>query len=151
MPHSAINTFFRSISATETSAQADTRNYNEFTLSPVVSDLSDAELSLSPAGVLSFTDSCQVYPAVDGTVEAVTQSDEENYSVKISYSDTFTGVITGLNQVYYAVGEEVKCNVPIGYANGENEVQITMYSNGELLNCFQLTEENCLAWMDAAQ
>jgi hypothetical protein len=24
-----------------------------------------------------------------------------------------------------------------------------MYSDGELLNCFELTEENCLAWIEA--
>jgi hypothetical protein len=65
----------------------------------------------------------------------------------VCYSDSFTGVFNGLDTVYYAVGDEVKTNVPIGYTAGENEVQVTMYSNGRLLNCFQLTDENCLAWI----
>ena len=151
VPNSAINTFFRSIGTATEVAQTDTRPYTDFSLSPVVSDLSDAELSLSPAGILSFTDECCVYPAVNGTVSSVTQNTDGSYSVKISHSDAFTGIINGLDYVYYAEGDEVKSNVPIGYTEGNQEVQVTMYSGGVLLNCFQLTEENCLAWVEAAQ
>lgn len=148
MPGSAINTFFRSLSnpTTET-AITDNRAYSDFELSPVVSELSDAELTLSETGVLSFTDECCVYPTADGTVSDVTKTEDGLYTVKISHSDTFTGVIHGLDQVYYAVGDEVKSNVPVGFSKGEQEVQVTMYSQGELLNCFTLTEENCLAWV----
>ena len=149
MPGSAINTFFRSIGTATETAQTDLRPYTDFTLSSVVSDLSDAELSLSPAGILSFTDECCVYPVVNGKVSGVTQNTDGSYSVKITHSDTFTGVINGLDYVYYTEGDEVKANVPIGYSEGENEVQVTMYSGGVLLNCFQLTEENCLTWVEA--
>ena len=151
MPNSAINTFFRALSDPATQAsKTDDRVYSDFTLSPVVSDLSDATLTLSEAGVLSFQDDCHVYPAANGTVSEITKT-EDVYTLKISYSDTFTGVIHGLDQVYYAVGDEVKSNIPVGYTAGEKEVQVTMYSSGELLNCFELTEENCLAWVDTAQ
>ena len=68
-------------------------------------------------------------------------------SAPVDTSNTFTGVISGLNHVYYEVGSAVKANVPLGYTNGETDVQVTMYSNGTLLNCFQLTDENCLAWV----
>jgi hypothetical protein len=78
---------------------------------------------------------------------APTKTEDGLYTVKISHSDTFTGVIHGLDQVYYTVGDEVKSNVPVGFSKGEQEVQVTMYSQGELLNCFTLTEENCLAWV----
>ena len=148
MPNSGINTFFRSLSdPTETAAKTDNRAYSDFELSPVVSEFSDAELTLSEAGVLSFTDECCVYPAADGKISEVTKADDGLYTVKISHSNTFTGVIQGLDYVYYAVGDEVKSNVPVGFSKGENEVQVTMYSGGELLNCFELTEENCLAWV----
>ena len=150
MPNSAINTFFRSI-ATNNTAQADTRGYQDFALSPVVSELSDAELSLSPAGILSFTDACCVYSAADGKIAEITQNADGSHLVKITYSDTFSGVINGLDQTYYAVGDEVKCNVPMGYTDGEGEVQVTMYSGGALLNCFELTEENCLAWVETEE
>jgi hypothetical protein len=151
MQGSAINTFFRSIGTATETEQVDARSYTDFSLSPVVSDLSDAEISLSPAGILSFTDKCCVYPAVNGTVQGITQNEDGSYNIKIAHSDTFTGIISGLDYVYYAEGDEVKTNVPIGYSEGENEVQVTMYSGGLLLNCFQLTEENCLAWVEAAQ
>ena len=89
-----------------------------------------------------------MYPAADGTVAEVSQEADGTYRIKIAHSSTFTGVIGGLDQVYYAVGDEVKSNVPVGYSAGETEVQVTMYSGGELLNCFEVTEENCLAWVE---
>ena len=147
VPNSAVNTFFRAVTE-PTVQQSDAREYSDFTLSPVISELSDAELSLSAAGVLSFTDECCVYPAVDGEVSEVTRNEDGTYTLKIGHSDSFSGVISGLNQVYYAAGDEVKCNVPVGYTHGETPVQVTMYSGGVLLNCFQLTEENCLAWVE---
>ncbi len=149
MPNSAINTFFRSIHSSEPAAIV--RPYTDFTLSPVVSELSDAKLTLSPSGILSFTDECCVYPAADGKVSEVTQTADGLYTLKINHTEDFTGVFTGLNSVYYAVGEEVKSNVPIGYSQGEAEVQVTMYSKGQLLNCFELTEENCLAWLSTEE
>jgi hypothetical protein len=147
MPSSAVNTFFRALSGGSSTQTADNRTYHEFTLSGVVNDFSDTEITVSPTGILSFTGECHVYPAADGKVSAVTQNDDGTYTLKISHSDTFTGVIEGLDHVYYQEGEKVKTNVPVGYSNGEAEVQVTMYSAGTLLNCFELTEENCLAWV----
>ncbi len=151
MPNSAINTFFRSMSSTSAAAQTDTRHYTDFTLSPVVSELSETELSLSPTGILTFTDDCCVYPAANGKVESVQQNADGSYTVKIAHSDTFTGVFSGLDAVYYGEGDTVLSNVPLGYSDGEGEVQVTMYSGGVLLNCFQLTEENCLAWLESKE
>ncbi len=145
MPTSAINRFFSGM--TKKTEAVDDRTYSDFTLSNVVSALSDTEIELSEAGVLSFTDECMVYPAVDGTVTDVLQAEDGSYTVKISHSKTFTGVMEGLNQVYYAIGDTVKANVPIGFTNGERAVQVTMYSSGELLNCFEMTDDNCLAWL----
>ena len=114
----------------------------------MVNDFADTELNLSPTGILSFTDECHVYPVANGKVSAITQNEDGTYTLKIAHSDTFTGVIDGLDQVYYQEGETVKANVPVGYSYGEAEVQVTMYSSGVLLNCFELTEENCLAWIE---
>ena len=144
MPGSAINTFFRALNnpATDTIKQ-----YSDFTLSAVVSELSDAELTLSPTGILSLTDECHIYPIADGKVGEITQNEDGLYTMKVCYSDSFTGVFSGLNSVYYNEGDSVKTNVPIGYTAGEKEVQVTMYSDGLLLNCYEITEENCLAWI----
>lgn len=144
MPGSAINTFFRALN---TPTQDTAKPYSDFTLAAVVSELSDAELTLSPTGVLSLTDDCHIYPVADGKIGEVTQNEEGMYTVKVCYSDSFTGVFQGLDSVYYTEGDTVKTNVPLGYTAGEQEVQVTMYSNGMLLNCFELTEENCLAWI----
>ena len=147
MPNSAINTFFRSLDKSNV-ATIDSRSYSDFKLSGVVSDFSNVQLSLSPEGVLTVQDECHIYPVADGTVSSVTKDADGFYTLKISHSDTFTGVIGGLEQVYYAEGEEIKANVPVGYSGGETQVQVTMYSSGQLLNCFELTEENCLAWVE---
>jgi hypothetical protein len=147
MPNSAINTFFRTLTTTQETVKTDDRAYSDFTLTSVVSDNADAELTLSETGVLTFTDDCLVYPAVDGKVVEIKQNEDGTYLVKLAHSDTFTGVISGLQYVYYQKGDEVKANIPVGYADGKTEVQVTMYSSGTLLNCFALTEENCLAWV----
>ncbi len=145
MPNSAINTFFRALNTPR--EQTVEKLYTDFDLTPVVSDLSDAKLALSPAGILSFTDECHVYPAADGKVSEIIEGEDGLYTLKISHTDAFTGVVQGLSVVYYAVGDSVKSNVPVGFTKGESEVQITMYADGILLNCFELTEENCLAWI----
>ncbi len=149
LPNSAVNTFFRAMNTPK--QETVVKHYSDFDLAPIVSLRSDAELNLSPTGVLSFTDDCLVYPAANGTVKDVTRTGDGLYTVKVNYTDTFTGVFYGLDTVYYAVGEEVKANVPVGYTAGNTEVQVTMYSDGDLLNCFELTEENCLAWIDGSE
>ena len=143
MPHSAINVFFRSLTERET---VDARTYADFVLSGVVYDESVA-LTVSETGVLSFTDECCVYPSVDGTVSEVLQENDGSFTVKIAHTPTFSAVITGLTYAPVEVGGKVKTNVPVGYSNGEREVQVTMYEKGELLNCFYVTDENCLAWV----
>ena len=146
VPGSAVNTFFRALNTPPTDA-AVVRPYTDFSLGSIVSEYADAELTLSPTGILSFTDACCVYPAADGTVSEVNKTADGLYTVKVNYSASFTGVFQGLDVVYYAVGDTVKTNVPVGYTAGENEVQVTMYADGQLLNCFELTEENCLVWL----
>ena len=148
MQGSAINTFFRGVTGVGQTETVNNRVYSDFELSSIVSNLSDVTLSLSDAGVLSFTDECCVYPAADGEVAEITQNADGAYTMKIQYSNTFTGIFNGLDQVFYAVGDTVKSNVPVAFSDGETEVQVTMYSDGELLNCFRLTEENCIAWID---
>lgn len=145
MPGSAINTFFQSLA--QTPAKTDDRAYTDFVLSGVVNDFSSTTLTLSPTGVLTFQDECCVYPVADGTVSEVLRSTDGKYTLKIAYSTQFSGVYEGLDCVYYEVGDSVKANIPVAFSKGENEVQVTMYAEGELLNCFEITEENCLAWI----
>ncbi|MBQ8427621.1 MAG: hypothetical protein IJX18_00020 [Clostridia bacterium] len=149
LPGSAINTFFRSM--TTTPATEDNRVFSDFTLSSVVGDRSAATVSVSPEGVVSFTAEGCVYPAVDGKVTDVVENTEGKYTVKLEHSPTFTSVIDGVDQVYYQIGEEVKHNVPVAFSDGETEVQVTMYEDGELLDCLQLDEQNCLVWLETEE
>lgn len=146
MPSSAINTFFRTLS-TPNASQTDGRAYTDFTLSGVVSDFAEVEMQISPTGILTFTKKGCVYPAADGKVRAVEKSADGTYTVSVAHSDSFSEEIKGLQWVAYAVGDEVRSQVPIGYSDGETTVQVSMYSDGQLLNCFEVTEENCLAWV----
>lgn len=145
VPQSAINTFFRSLMPAA-AEKADTRVYSDFTLTSIVSELSDAEITVSPTGVLTFTDECCVYPAVDGKVASVLKNSDGTYDVKISHTDSFYGVIGGLDYVYYQTGDKVYANVPVGYSKGETAVRVMMYSGDELLNCYTVDNENCLTW-----
>ncbi len=144
MPNSAINTFFRSLSDTQ---QTDTRTYADFKLSSVLSE-EDAELTLSPSGILSFQEVGCVYPAVDGSVDTITQNTDGTWTVKISHSDTFSEIISGLSYAACSVGSVVKSNIPVGYSDGNAEVQVSMYEAGALLNCFTLTENGELVWAE---
>lgn len=144
MPNSAINTFFRSLSDTQ---QTDSRTYADFKLSSILSE-EDAALTLSPSGILSFREVGCVYPAVDGKVETVVQNSDGTWTVKISHSDTFSEIISGLSYAACSVGSLVKSNVPVGYSDGNAEVQVSMYEAGALLNCFTLTEDGELVWAE---
>lgn len=142
---SAINTFFRSL-APQTQV-TDSRKYTDFRLSSILGEGSDTEMTLSPTGILTFVDEGCVYPTTDGTVASVVQGEDGKYTVQIAHTESFSGVIAGLDYVYYEVGQEVKHNVPIGYSKGEAEVQVTMYEDGNLLNCFAVSEDNSLSWI----
>ena len=136
LPNTVINTFLSSFSQTAVEEPV----YSEFKLAPVVSELSDAEMVVSDAGVLSFTAEGSVYPICNGNVSKV-YDNEGLYTVEIAHTSTFTSVVTGLSNVYSAVGTAVRSNIPVGYSDGQAEVRVSLYDNGTLLNCFTLSDE----------
>ncbi len=142
---SAINTFVRGLFHGNTAAQADTRTYADFTLSPVVNDFVDAEVTVSDTGVMSFTADCSVYAPVAGTVLSVTGDAATGYSVRIRHSDTFSTIISGLDDVYPAVGETVRPNIPIAHSDGEGAVRVMFYEGESLLNCYSVGDAG-ISW-----
>ena len=134
VPNTAINTFMGSLSAVKTKEAA----YKDFTLTSVVSELSDAEIAVTADGVIHFTDKATVYPVCDGKIASVSKEGEQ-YTVKIEHTSKFCSVITGLDTVYAGVGEKVKANLPFAYSLGEKEVQVSMYDGETLLNCYTLS------------
>ena len=99
MANSAINTFVRGLFQGSETAQADTRTYSDFTLSPVVNEFTEAEIAVSDTGVLSFTAKCSVYPPCEGTISSVNGNEETGYSVEIKHSDSFSTIMSGLDNV----------------------------------------------------
>ncbi len=134
VPNTAINTFMGGLTA----VKAKEASYNEFKLTSVVSELSDADIAVTDDGVIHFTQKAAVYPVCDGEVASVTKNDSL-YTVKIAHTSKFVSVITGLDTVYFAEGDSVKSNLPFAYSNGDNEVRVSMYDGDTLLNCYTLS------------
>ncbi len=134
VPNTAINTFMGGLTAVKQTEAA----YNQFKLTSVVSDISEADIAVTDDGVIHFTQKCSVYPVCDGEVASVTEKDG-SYTVKIAHTSKFTSVITGLDTVYAGEGDAVKSNLPFAYSNGENEVRVSMYDGNTLLNCYTLS------------
>ena len=138
MPNTVINTFLASL--TKPSTATVEPSYNEFELSSVVGAYSNAEVVLTDSGVITFTGESSVYPVCAGTVTSVT-AEGNTYTVEIAHTSTFTSVVTGLSTVYAGKGDQVLPNVPFGYSNGENRVNVSMYDGETLLNCYSLSGE----------
>lgn len=112
-------------------------SYTDLELSSVVSLLSDAEVSQTAGGVIVFTGQTAVYPVCEGTVTSVTSSNGL-YTVEIAHTSTFSSVFTGLTDVYSAVGDAVKANIPFAYSDGSNEVRVSMYDGDTLISGYTL-------------
>lgn len=133
VPNTAINAFVGNLTA----IKEKEASYREFVLTSPVSETSDAQVTVSGDGVIRFTEKTSVYPLCDGEVADVSQADGL-YTVKIAHTSTFCSIVTGLDKVYAAVGEEVKGNLPFAYSEGKGEVRISMYDGETLLNCYTI-------------
>ena len=135
MPGSAINTFIRSLSA----QPVQEAEYTDFQLFPVVAGLSDADVAVSDTGVITFTDNCAVYPIAEGSVASVTELADGTYTVEVAHTSVFRTVISGLSDVYYSVGDHVEGNIPVGYSDGNQQVTVSMYNDGALINGYTMS------------
>ena len=134
VPSTVINTFLSSFSQPTVEEPV----YSELTLSSIVGDFSDAEVTLNNSGVLCVHAEGGVYPVCEGTVESVYEAGG-TYTMEIAHTSTFKSVITGLTSAYSAVGTKVVGNIPVGYSDGEAEVRVTLYDNGIALTCIALS------------
>ena len=130
MPNSAINTFFENIAGgTTETVKTDDRTYSELTLGRVVSD----------------DIACSVYAPFGGKIANVSQTDGV-YTVEIEHTTSFTSVITGLSEAYWAAGDTVYTTIPVGYSRGESEVSVRMYDESSLISSYTVNEENDIVW-----
>ena len=136
IPSTVINTFLSSFAQPTVEEPV----YSEITLTSIVGDFSDAEVTLNANGVLCVITEGSVYPVCDGTVSKVYENNG-TCTMEIAHTSTFTSVITGLSTAYSAVGTKVEQNIPIGYSDGQSEVRVTLYDNGVALSCLALNGE----------
>ena len=136
IPSTVINTFLGSFSKTTVEEPV----YSQLTLSSIVGDFSDAEVSLNADGSLCVLAEGSVYPVCEGTVSQVYEIDG-TYTMEIAHTSTFKSVITGLSTAYSAVGTKVAGNIPVGYSDGQMQVKVTLYDNGAVLSCIALNGE----------
>ncbi len=134
VPNTVINAFMGNLTA----VNEQEASYKDFTLTPVVSELSDAEVAVSSDGVIRFTEKTSVYPVCGGEVASVT-AENGSYTVKIAHTSSFTSVFTGLDNVYVNVGDQVRASIPFAYSEGEKEVRVCMYNGDTLLNDYTLS------------
>ncbi len=134
MENSAINTFVRGLFKGNSSSAADTRSYTDFTLSPVVNDYANIEITVAETGALSFTAECSVYSPCEGKLESVSGTKETGYSLRVRHSDSFTTVISGLDEVFAATGDAVRTNIPLGWTDGDGEVRVMFYDGNTLIS-----------------
>ena len=134
-PQSAINTFFRGLMTEETpAALPDERSFSEVEAGSIVSD-ENISVSVSDAGVLSFTAEASVYAPCGGV-----------YMMEIEHTSSFSSVISGLTYAYLPAGSEVYATIPVGYSDGSHEVTVSMYDGGTLISAYTLGEENDIVW-----
>ena len=65
--------------------------------------------------------------------------------MEVGHSDSFSTIVSGLDTVYFAAGDEVKATIPLGFSDGEGEVRVMFYSDGSLINGCSVSEDG-LAW-----
>lgn len=137
IPDTIINTYIANL--TDPPQTVSEKSYSEIELTSVVSEASDATVSVS-GGVLSVEGSGSIYPVCDGEIASISENNGL-FTVEIAHTSTFSSVFTNLTNVYYAVGTKVEENLPFAYSNGENTVSVSLFDGQTMLNNFSLTNE----------
>lgn len=128
---SGINKLVKSVFTenTEITEEQDV-SYDKFA---ATSPVRTSDLSLSE-GVMTFSGKGSIYSVADGVVTKVTQNEDktDKKDISITYSPSFSAVISGVDFSYYEVGDKVYKSVPVCYSAG-GDVKVYLYSNGKLL------------------
>lgn len=93
-------------------------------------------------GVMTVS-SGSVYSPCDGVVESVAEADGL-YTVTIKHSESFSTVISGLENVYASLNEKVYSNIPLGYSKGETAV--SMFDGDVILTSYVLSDSQ-IVWL----
>ena len=88
-------------------------------------------------GVMSVTAKGSVYSSTEGVVSSLIE-DDGKYSLEIVHGEDFRTVISGLDHVYTAVGENVFGKIPVGYSNGDGYT-VCLYSSNGLITDYDIS------------
>lgn len=144
--NSAINTFFSNMFGGSTQAQAvDNRSYDQLTLGSVVNDAT-ITCSITDKGVMTIKAKCSIYAPHDGTITKTEKLNNGTYAVTVAHTTKFSTVFTGLTYAYGENGATVLAKIPIGYTDGNNDVQVAMYNEGAIISSYTVNSNNSIVW-----
>lgn len=144
--NSAINTFFSNMFGGNTQAEAvDNRSYDKLTLGGIVNDAT-ITCSITDKGVMTVKAKCSIYAPHDGKIEKTEKLNNGTYAVTVAHTTKFSTVFTGLTYAYGENGSAVCATIPIGYTDGSNEVQVTMYNEGAIISSYTVNSDNSIVW-----
>ncbi len=129
MPNSAINAFMNGAVGNS----QDLRTYQDF--SPRL-----AGGTVYEGGVYSLSSSSSVYSPCDGVVETLERKEDGSFTAVIKHSEKFSSIFSGLDYVYYGVGDTVRTEVPIGF-NLENAELCFADADGAVITGWTISGE----------
>lgn len=128
---SGINKLVKSVFTENTDiVEEQDVSYDKFS---AFSPVRTSDLSLSE-GVMTFSGKGSIYSVADGVVTKVAQNEAktDKKDVYITFSPSFSALISGVDFAYYNPGDKVYKSVPVCYTSG-GDVSVYLYSNGKLL------------------
>ncbi len=134
--NSGINTFFKGVFGSEQTVETDSRKYSDFAPTLIAGE----NTVIGSDGVITIEKAGSVYSVCNGTVKTVVlDEDTQKYTIKVSHSDNFTSVYTGLDFAYATEGATVYSNIPLGYA--EAQAELCFYSGDAVITDYQIIED----------
>ena len=127
---SGINQAFRAIFASD-SLQKDMRVYLAF--SPTLPTKGEVTVD---GGVMSIDGVGAIYSPCNGRVDSV-EAVGDKYTVTVCHSDLYKTVISGVDYVYFNVGDEIFTSSPVCYSLSGG-VEVAMYDGNNLISDYTI-------------
>lgn len=144
IPNSGINTFFAGVfnaEKIETPETVDNRIYSDFTAVLPSSKLENVTLT---DGVMALNGEGSIYAPCEGTLATLEKGDDGKFMLEIAHNDNFKTVLSGVDHVYFEVGDKVLSTIPVGYVTSDSATACFYGSNGSMITDFTLAESGII-------
>lgn len=138
---SGINVFLREVFGTQTVAQADLREYDEFV--PVIA-VDDGATATYADGVITVSGRGSVYAGCDGKVSKIEKGEDGKYTIEITHSQNFKSILGGLDYAYAGLDDSVYHNIPVGFVNS-GATMCFQNNEGTVISDYQIID-NQVVW-----